>query len=289
MTDVLKELEIRRDRLNSKAEKFRRTRDTLNYDTKKWAENRDRLNSEVKKRVEKANRHRQTRDDLNQKVRDAKVQREELNRKYNKLSEELNRLKKERLPNEGEKLSRLRADIKRLEFKQMTSVMAPDKERDLVDSLTKLQTRIREHEMAFEENEEIQTAFSEVKTSKEEAEAAHSAVSRFAETAQKEHDDMVKLYEESDGIRKEADEAQGHFLEAKKKADKEHRWHIAFIRQVHDFDRIINGLRQKVRAEMSAKSQTMAKKEATDIFTKFKNGEKLSTEDLMSLQKAGYL
>jgi uncharacterized coiled-coil DUF342 family protein len=289
MTDFLKELEIRKDRFNSKAEKFRRSRDTLNYETKKWAEKRDRLNSEVKKRVEKANRNRQARDELNQKVREAKALREDLNKQYNRLSEELNRLKRERLPNEGEKLSRLRADIKRLEFKQMTSVMTPDKERDLVDALNKLQAKIREHEMAFEENEEIQGGITAVKEAKEEAETQHSLVSQYAEKAQKEHDLMVGLYEESDGIRKEADEAQAHFLEAKKTADQEHRWHISFIRQVHDFDRILSGLRHKAKAEMSAKSQSAAKKEASDIYTKFKNGEKLSTEDLMALQKAGYL
>lgn len=289
MTDILKELEMRRDRLNSKAEKYRRSRDGLNQETKKFAEKRDRLNSEVKKRVEKANRHRQTRDELNQKVREAKAKREELNKRYNRLSEELTRLKKERLPNEGEKLSRLRADIKRLEFKQMTSVMTPDKERELVDSMAKLQSKIREHEMAFEENEEIQGAIRESKEAKEEAEAQHIAVSKYAEQAQREHDEMVALYEESDAIRKEADEAQAQFLQAKKKADQEHRWHIAFIRQVHDFDRVVTGLRQKAKAELSARSQTAAKKEASDIFTKFKAGEKLSTEDLMTLQKAGYL
>ena len=289
MTDVLKELEQRRDKLNSKAEKFRRSRDGLNHETKKWAEIRDQHNSEVKKRVEKANGHRQTRDELNQKVREAKVKREELNRRYNKLSEELTRLKKEKLPNEGDKLSKLRSEIRRLEHKQMTSVLTSEKERELIDAIAKLQATIRKHEQAFEENVEVQTALKDVKVAKDEAETQHRLVSTCAEQAQKEHDDMVALYAESDAIRKEADEAQSRFLESKRTADHEHRWHIAYIRQVHDFDRIITSLRQKVKAEQSARSQTQAKKEATDIFKKFKGGEKLSTEDLMSLQKAGYI
>ena len=37
------------------------------------------------------------------------------------------------------------------------------------------------------------------------------------------------------------------------------------------------------------KAETAAKKEAEVIYDRFKAGEKLSTEDLMSLQKAGYL
>ena len=35
--------------------------------------------------------------------------------------------------------------------------------------------------------------------------------------------------------------------------------------------------------------ETNSKKAADDIFARFKNGEKLSTEDLMALQKSGYL
>ena len=37
------------------------------------------------------------------------------------------------------------------------------------------------------------------------------------------------------------------------------------------------------------KKETEAKKEAYEIYEKFKKGEKLSTEDIMILQKAGLL
>ena len=37
------------------------------------------------------------------------------------------------------------------------------------------------------------------------------------------------------------------------------------------------------------KSDVEGKKEAKEIFERFKAGDKLSTEDLMALQKSGYL
>jgi uncharacterized coiled-coil DUF342 family protein len=61
------------------------------------------------------------------------------------------------------------------------------------------------------------------------------------------------------------------------------------VRQVHDFDKIIAGLRQKKARARADEAETSAKKEAEDIYERFKAGEKLSTEDLMFLQKAGYL
>jgi uncharacterized coiled-coil DUF342 family protein len=75
----------------------------------------------------------------------------------------------------------------------------------------------------------------------------------------------------------------------KLKADEEHRKHIEHIRQVHDYDKIISGMQQKLRKSKKEKDEDSARKEAAEIFDRFKAGEKLSTEDLMILQKSGYL
>ena len=37
------------------------------------------------------------------------------------------------------------------------------------------------------------------------------------------------------------------FIETKLKADDEHKKHIEHIRQVHDYDKILTGLKQKAR------------------------------------------
>jgi uncharacterized coiled-coil DUF342 family protein len=58
---------------------------------------------------------------------------------------------------------------------------------------------------------------------------------------------------------------------------------------VHDYDKIIAGMRQKARKAKKKDDEASAKEEAEKIFEKFKAGEKLSTEDLMALQKSGYL
>ncbi len=44
-----------------------------------------------------------------------------------------------------------------------------------------------------------------------------------------------------------------------------------------------------VENKRKAAETTIAQKEANEIFEKFKRGEKLSTEDLMALQKAGLI
>ncbi len=68
---------------------------------------------------------------------------------------------------------------------------------------------------------------------------------------------MIQLYEKADTLRKEADEAQEKFIENKVKADDEHKKHIENIRQVHDYDKIITGLRQKARKARKKKDESL--------------------------------
>ena len=96
------------------------------------------------------------------------------------------------------------------------------------------------------------------------------------------------LYEQADTARREADKAQEQFIKTKMQADKEHQKHIDFIHEVHDYDKIIHGMRAKARRGKAGKAVS-TKEEAELIYERFKNGEKLSTEDLMLLQKSGYL
>src|SRR5882672_9356883 len=137
-----------------------------------------------------------------------------------------------------------------------------------------------------------------MKTAKAAAEEQHAAVTVAANEAQGEHDAMVKLFNEADGLRKQADAAQGDFVKNKVEADRVHLEYIEVVGALRDAERVMYALRSvggerrgdresPSQAQASAGSQAQA--EADQIFDKFRKGEKLSTEDLMALQKAGRL
>jgi uncharacterized coiled-coil DUF342 family protein len=65
-----------------------------------------------------------------------------------------------------------------------------------------------------------------------------------------------------------------------------HRLYIRHLRDVKDFDRVITGLKRKVSEDWVFRERIEAKKRAKDIYERFRDGEKLSTEDLMQLQKS---
>ena len=289
MAELIGDLEEKRARHNSDAERHKRLRDELNEKTKEWAERRDELNSQVRKFIDEANGRRENRDKLNAEVREAKTSRDEWNRKFNDLSDKAQALRREKMPKSGLSIRKFKAELRALEKKHMTSVLSPDKEKALMKEMSQLDAKIKGMEKEIEQFSEVKTAEKDAREAKDSAEGFHRKVSELAEKAQQEHDAMLKLYEEADKLRKEADGAQEKFIETKLAADEQHREHIEHIRQVHDFDKIITGIRDKTRKTRKEKDETSAKKEADEIFEKFKSGEKLSTEDIMILQKTGYM
>ncbi|MDI3482771.1 MAG: hypothetical protein PWQ88_642 [Candidatus Methanomethylophilaceae archaeon] len=289
MTELLEELEQKRNLANNDAEKHRRLRDELNKQTKEWVTKRDSLNSQVRELVDEAAKHRDLRDELNEKVREAKDRRDEWNKKVSELNELVNKLRAEQPKDKGPSLKKLKKELNDLEFRHMTSSLSKEKEQELIELMKKLVRQIEEKEKEISEDSELGSAVAELREAREQAEFYHRQVSEYAEKAQEQHDMMINLYDQADKLRKEADAAQEKFIETKLLADEEHRKHIEMIKQVHDYDKMISGLRQKQKKAKKKKEESAVMKEAESIFDKFKAGEKLSTEDLMTLQKSGYL
>jgi uncharacterized coiled-coil DUF342 family protein len=289
MNELPADLEEKRARHNAEAERHKRQRDELNEKTRDWAEKRDALNAQVRKLIDDANAKRESRDKLNAEVRQVKASRDEWNRKFNDLSDKAIALRREKMPKSGLSIRKFKAELRALEKKHMTSVLSTQKEKALMKEMSLLDARIKEMEKEIDQFTEVKTAEKEAREAKDNAENFHRQVGEIAEKAQSEHDAMLKLYEEADGLRKEADDAQEKFIEMKLSADEEHREHIEHIRQVHDFDKIISGIRDRGKKARDEKDETSAKKEAKEIFEKFRSGEKLSTEDIMVLQKSGYM
>lgn len=297
MSDYLEALEDKRNKLNSEAEAHRKKRDRLNQETKQHAEKRDELNAQVKRLLIEANRFKEKRDEYNQKVREEKVRRDELTTDYNMAKAELDEIRKSR-PRKDDEISigRLRKDLKALEFKQMTDVLDAKKERDLVEKISAIKKQIESREREMEASEDLRDLLTKVRETRARMDECHRQVNVYADQAQKEHDSMIERFSSSDKLRKEADRAQEAFVESKIKADEEHHHHVRMIHLVHDLDRLLFALRNRRKGQerkSTSKSQSptpqSGKMEAERIFEKFKNGEKLSTEDLMVLQKHGFL
>jgi uncharacterized coiled-coil DUF342 family protein len=285
LTDAIEELERKRAESNAKADESRAKRDRLNAEARATAETRSRILDELHDKSAEAQDHRRLRDTFNTQVREEKRLREEWNRKLQELGDRVQELKRNRQPRPGAvPVWRLRKELKELEFRHMTTALTGEQEKRLIEEMKRLEAAIRDQDEQLRQDPEVEqtlTAFTEART---EAETHHAAVGKLAEDAQREHEAMVALYESVDGLRRQADEVQAHLLEVKAQADEAHRAHIGAIEEVRDIEKLLYAARGG-RAPQTWGEAEPPKEE--DFLARLKKGEKVSTEDLLELQKSG--
>ena len=284
MTEAVEELERKRAESNARADEHRARRDQLNAEARRMADARGAVLDELHAKSADAQDHRRHRDELNDQVREAKKQREEWNHKLQVAAEQLQELKRTRSPRPGAvPVWRLRKELKELEFRHMTTAHSPDQERRLMEEMKRLELQIREQEEQFRRDPEIDSAMTEMTSARTEAEKHHAAVNELADSAQREHEEMVRLYESVDELRRQADEVQAKLIEVKSAADEAHRSHISAIEEVRDIEKLLYASRGG-RVPLGVGGEPPKEE---DFLARLKKGEKVSTEDLLELQKRG--
>ncbi len=274
-----------KEQLQQKANMLRKERDRLNDEARAHAEERDEYNAKVRELVNQANEHKKRRDEMNESVRRQKEVRDEANRIADEAAKKADEMRRERNPDGVEiNVARLKKEARQLEYQQMTSVMTPQKERALIERLQEIGKLLKEKDKALKADPELKSTLEKADQLKEKAEKEHSKVSELAQKAQSEHDSMIKLYKESDKLRKTADKLQERFVISKMEADKIHKAYIEYVNQIHEIEDSLGG-----SGRTSAQDSERAEAAADEVYERFKAGDKLSTEDLLTLQKAGLL
>lgn len=284
MTDPSEELERKREESNVRADQWRATRDRLNAQARASADDRARILDELRARSSEAQEHRRHRDSLNTEVREEKRLREEWNRKLEELTDQAQAMRRAQTPRPGAvPVWRLKKDLKELEFRHMTTALSGDQEKRLLEEMKRLEAAIREHDDQLRREPGVEQALTDLAEAREEAEKHHAAVGTLAEAAQREHEAMVALYEGCDELRRQADEVQARLIEVKSEADEAHRQHIAAIEEVRDIEKLLYAARGG-RAPAAWAAEPPREE---DFLARLKKGEKVSTEDLLELQKKG--
>jgi uncharacterized coiled-coil DUF342 family protein len=284
MADGIEELEKKRAECNLRADEHRAKRDRLNAEAHHWADRRGATVDELRAKSGEAQEHRRLRDHLNEGVREAKAAREIANRKADQMAERVAELKRSRSARAtGPPVWRLRKELKELEFRHMTSTLTRDAELRLVGEMQRLEKEIKAQDDSLRKDPEVENAIKEADMARAEAELRHKEVETLAEQAQSEHEAMVHLFEEVDKLRREADEVQAKLIEVKTASDEEHKAAMAAIEEVRDLDKLLYAA--KTKSGIAVAPLEPPKEE--DLLSRFKKGGKISTEDLLAMQKTG--
>jgi uncharacterized coiled-coil DUF342 family protein len=286
LTEATEDLERRHAESNSRADEARALRDRLNAEARSVGDERARIVDEIHAKSAEAQDHRRHRDALNQEVRDEKALREEWNTKLQTLGDQVQELKRTRAPPRPGAVPvwRLRKELKELEFRHMTTALTGDQEKRLIEEMKKLEAAIRDQDEQLRRDPKVDETMKAFAEARVEAEKHHARVGELAEAAQREHESMVGLYESVDELRRRADEVQARLIEVKTQADEAHRAHISAIEEVRDIEKMLYAARGG-RAPQGWSAVEPPREE--DFLARLRKGEKVSTEDLLELQKSG--
>ena len=285
--DEITEEEI--EDLNRQAEFYRNRRDELNSKVKELIASRNDTEVLLKEKIEEAVKHRGRRDELNAEARELRSGKAKILENIKEVSEEISKVKQEILPTNNMTLGSLKKRLKRLEFKQMTTVLTPQQEKELIEEVAKLNKEIKMREELLSQNTVVNDKSAKVKELRAELKDINHKIKEVSEEAQREHEAMVDVFKQADEIRNRLEKTRDDINKSREEADKAHEEHIALVNRINDAERRTKEERKKKKKVAEDKKKEELSKEAQDIFAKFQNGETLSTEDLIILQKAGII
>ena len=203
-------------------------------------------------------------------------------KKYKKLRDEANHeLKKMEWSSGRRDINRIQDEIKKIDKTIETTVLDIRKENEMVKQVTELQKKLQ----TMQEDEETRD---EAIKLKELSESYHATVVELSDQAQETHEQMIKYFQKIDDIRAKADEAHAEFMKIRENASQKHELVKTILKEIKGKNKALDKVKAKKRHredEVTHTENVKEKERAQEIYRKFLGGKKLSTEELLLLQK----
>ncbi len=166
-------------------------------------------------------------------------------------------------------------------------------ERNKLSEIRKLNNEIMKSKERMESeikgNDSIKKLSDETNEKKKVFEQMKKEIDELSNQINKIGDEINTGLKELDETRKKADGFHEMFIKFSKDSEKEHEEFVKAKIELRDIEKMLGEKRAKTRATRKKEKEGELQTKANDLFEKFKKGEQLTTEDLMVLQKAGFL
>ena len=273
LADTMEGVRKQKDEKEAEIAKVAEEREEFNKTAREQRKIRDELNASLKENLNKAIEYRNERNEINKEVEAAKKARNEANNKIKSLEWNSGKRNKVKIENE----------IKKIDKIIETRVLDIKKENQLVKNANDLRKQL----MEIHEDESIKAEADELRKKSEEE---HEKVIELSEKAQAAHEEMLKYFRKTDDIRTAADEAHKNFVEARRNASAKHEEFKDILSDIHVINKKLGSNKPKRRksdnkGSSGGNKNREERQRAQEIFEKFKQGGKVSTEEILLLQK----
>ncbi len=294
MTDLLEDFETKKDTIQDEVERHIKKRDEANTEAQKYAKIRDDLNQQTHEMREKAKGKIAEKNELIDKI---KVLREEKEAHYKNLSELKKKLRELKagigVGTEARDLKAREKELQYLEKRQQTTELKKEEENKIITDIRRLNNEIKKAKVNREQellkNKDIKEITDQINEERTKGEEYKKHIEELSDRISKLSDEINSDLQELDEVRRNADENHEIFIKHSQESEKEHAAFIKAKTDLRDLEKAIYAIKNKTKVTKKKEKESELQEKAVALYEKFKAGEQLTTEDLLILQKAGFL
>ena len=266
--------------VSGKLAEYKTRRDELNVKVRGKLDKRNEINSQVKELITEVQKQKSLRNEANGKVAELRKIRLEKTNELKKIRAQLRSSVENKDPDAGKKNGassrKIREQMNKLEWRHQTGQIGPKKERDFFATMKRLQAEF--NTLKKKEEASSSSVLKEVKQAEKRQQKAHDAVTGASEKSEEAHSLMMELSNEVDRLRGLANSEHLGLTSTKGDADDLHNRYIISLRCIHSMQDIL-------KLSGSKKDQESERVDVTDLMSRLMEGQTLSDEDMMLLQR----
>ena len=272
--------ETKTQSVSDKLADFKTRRDLLNVKVRSQLDKRNEINSQVKELITEVQKQKILRNEANSRVAELRKIRLEktdaLKEIRSKLRSSAENSDRDSGKKNGPSSRKVREQMNKLEWLYQTGKISPKKEKDTMKKLKRMDAEYK----ALKKSEEASSSsvLKEVKQAEKRQQKAHDAVTDASEKSEEAHSLMMELSNEVDRLRGLANSEHLGLTSTKGDADDLHNKYIISLRCIHSMQDIL-----KLSGSMS--DQDSERVDVTDLMSRLMEGQTLSDEDMMLLQR----
>ena len=266
--------------VSDKLADFKTRRDELNVKVRGKLDKRNEINSQVKELITEVQKQKSLRNEANGKVAELRKIRLEKTNELKKIRAQLRSSVENKDPDAGKKNGassrKIREQMNKLEWRHQTGQIGPKKERDFFATMKRLQAEF--NTLKKKEEASSSSVLKEVKQAEKRQQKAHDAVTGASEKSEEAHSLMMELSNEVDRLRGLANSEHLGLTSTKGDADDLHNRYIISLRCIHSMQDIL-------KLSGTKNDQESERVGVTDLMSRLMEGQTLSDEDMMLLQR----
>ena len=273
--------ETKTQSVSDKLADFKSRRDQLNVKVRGQLDKRNEINSQVKELISEVQKQKTLRNEANSKVAELRKIRLEKTNELKEIRTKLRSSVEKKETDSGNKRKgpnshKIREQMNKLEWRHQTGQISPKKERDFFATMKRLQAELKM--LKKEEEASSSSVLKEVKQAEKRQQKAHDAVTDASEKSEEAHSLMMELSNEVDRLRGLANSEHLGLTSTKGEADDLHNKYIISLRCIHSMQDIL-------KLSGTNKEQESERVDVTDLMSRLMEGQTLSDEDMMLLQR----